>query len=89
MAYFGVISALIVLSGMGFGAAAIWNLIFGGVSVFIAVIALILFLFGALFMGFAVVFTQLREISREGWLDHYPDHTAARTSVKIYGAERE
>jgi glycosyltransferase involved in cell wall biosynthesis len=89
MAYFGVISALIVLSGMGFGAAAIWNLIFGGVSVFFAVIALILFLFGALFMGFAVVFTQLREISREGWLDHYPDHTAARTSVKIYGAERE
>ena len=89
MAYFGVISAITVVAGSGFAAAAVWNLITGGVSAFFTLIALILFLFGVLFMGFAVVFTQLREISRENWLDYYPDHTAVRTKVTRYGAERK
>jgi hypothetical protein len=89
MAYFGVVSALILLTGTGFAIAAVWNLLTGEVSAAFALVALVLFLFGAMFMGFAVVFTMLRELSREDWLDYYPDHTAARTKVSRYDAGKK
>ncbi|MEP4884865.1 MAG: glycosyltransferase family 2 protein [Alphaproteobacteria bacterium] len=81
MAYFGVISAIAVLGGILFALAAIWNLLTGGVSAFFAVISMLLFLFGVLFTGFAVVFTLLRELSRDNWLRAYPNHRELLTKV--------
>ena len=81
MAYFGVFAAIAISVGTIFSVAAVWNLLTGGVSAFFVLVGMLLFLFGFLFMGFAVVFNQLREISKGNWLQQYSDHDAARTQL--------
>tara|TARA_R110002110_G_scaffold376568_2_gene586619 strand:+ start:129458 stop:130525 length:1068 start_codon:yes stop_codon:yes gene_type:complete len=84
MAYFGVVAAIAVIAGSVFSLAAIWSLLTGGVAAFFAVIAMLLFLFGFLFMGFAVVFTQLRDLSKSNWQRSYDNHNATRTKLTRY-----
>ncbi len=71
MRYFGVLTGATLLVAVAFGLAALWNLTTGGVAVFFALIAVILGLFGVLFLGFSVVFTQLRELAAATWRDSH------------------
>lgn len=88
MAYFGVISAIAVLAGSVFAVATIWNLLTGGVAAFLALVSMLLFMFGVLFTGFAVMFTLLRELSRHNWQSQYPDHGEIHTKLIRHDPER-
>lgn len=70
--YFAWLSALSLLIGGGMLAAALWMLVVHGPAVFLAIIGLIMLLFSLLFLGFSVLFFQLRENMRENWVRAYP-----------------
>jgi dolichol-phosphate mannosyltransferase len=70
--YFAWLSALSLLTGVGFLSAAIWELLTGGPSVFLALIGLNMMLFCLLFLGFSVLFFEFRESMREDWIRCYP-----------------
>jgi hypothetical protein len=72
MMYFGVISALAVLGGLVFIAAAFRNLLFGQQpAAFFAIVGLILLVFAVMFAGFSVLFIAARDIQRELWMRHF------------------
>ena len=73
MRYFGLLSGLTALAAVVFLGLAIRNVILGDVAIFYALTGLFMAMFSLLFIGFSVVFTQLRDISRESWIRHFPD----------------
>lgn len=70
--YFAWFAFLSLLVGLGFIVSAVWMLIVHGPAVFLAIIGLIMLLFSLLFLGFSVVFFQMRENMREEWMRSYP-----------------
>jgi len=70
--YFAWFAFLSLLVGLGFIISAVWMLIVHGPAVFLAIIGLIMLLFSLLFLGFSVVFFQMRESMREEWMRSYP-----------------
>ena len=65
--------ASLFTSGIGF-LVLIWafrNLITGNPSLFLAILSLQLLLFSLIFIGFAVLFDQFREVLREKWMNYY------------------
>jgi glycosyltransferase involved in cell wall biosynthesis len=71
MRYFGMLTLLSALGAAGFLVGSIWNYLQGGVAIFLLLIAFILGLFSLLFLGFSVMFVQLREISISNWRKGY------------------
>ena len=71
MMYFGVVSALAVLTGLGFIAAGFRNLMVGQPAAFLAIVGLILLVLALLFAGFSILFIAARDIQRELWMRHY------------------
>lgn len=84
--YFAWLAAATLLGGAGFMSAAVWNLFTGGPAVFLALIGLMLFMFCLLFVGFSVVFFQLREAMRESWIQSYPSPLppSAREAAQVF-----
>ena len=72
VAYFAWMAVASLILGAGFLVGAIHQLIAGGVAAFLAIVALTMFLFALLFVGFSVLFFQLRENSIERWRLEYP-----------------
>ncbi len=70
--YFGYLAWVALFVGAGFLAAGTWNLIFGAPAVFYALIGLVMVLIALMFGGYSVIFYQLREQSRDNWLQNYP-----------------
>lgn len=77
--YFGFFSVASFLAGTGFLFASVFNLLTNGPAVYFAIIGLIMFLFSLLFMGFSVIFTELRELMREKWLSYYDSKNGPAT----------
>lgn len=71
--YFAWLSVISLLVGIAFMMSSVWMLLSGGAAVFLAIIGLILLLFCLLFLGFSVLFFQIREIMKESWVRYYPD----------------
>jgi glycosyltransferase involved in cell wall biosynthesis len=84
--YFAWLAVTALFGGAGFMFAAIWNLLTGGPAVFLALIGLMLFMFCLLFVGFSVVFFQLREVMREEWMQSYasPLPPSAREAMQVF-----
>jgi glycosyltransferase involved in cell wall biosynthesis len=70
--YFAWLALACLLVGLGFEAAAVWMLLTSGVAAFLAIVGLIVLLFCLLFVGFSVLFFQMRETMRESWMSSYP-----------------
>lgn len=70
--YFAWLSVISLLTGIGFIAAAVWMLVIGAPSILLALLGLTLLLFCLLFLGFSVLFSELRETMRENWMRSYP-----------------
>jgi glycosyltransferase involved in cell wall biosynthesis len=62
-----------------FFAAAVRNLVTGRVSIFLALLSLFFFLFGLLFIGFAIVLSRLRDHAVENWSRDYPEWPPMRS----------
>jgi glycosyltransferase involved in cell wall biosynthesis len=73
MRYFGLLSGLTLAAAAVFLFLAVRNYLVGDVAIFYALTGLFMAAFSLLFIGFSVVFAQLRDISRESWMRHYPD----------------
>ncbi|HAA90863.1 MAG TPA: hypothetical protein DCE33_00360 [Rhodospirillaceae bacterium] len=69
MRYFGAVSVITMLTAIGFVFAGLWNFVTGGVAANFILMAGLLALFSVVFLGFSVVFTQLRELSAASWSD--------------------
>ena len=69
--YFAWLSALSLVTGMSFIGAATWMLLVHGPAVFLGLIGLNMLLFCLLFLGFSVLFSELRENLRESWQRSY------------------
>ena len=76
--FFNAMLAAFAVS-LGFLSLATYNLIVGRVSIFLALISLFFFLFGFLFIGFAVVLTRLRDQAVETWARDYPEWPPMRS----------
>lgn len=70
--YFAWLSAISMLTGAGFIAAAVWMLLTGSPAIYLALVGLIMLLFCLLFLGFSVLFFEQRESMRESWMQNYP-----------------
>lgn len=83
--YFAWLAVLTFLGGVGFMVGAVWKLATEGPAVFLALIGLILFLFCLLFIGFSVLFFQVREAMRENWMQFYPPPLppSARPALRV------
>jgi glycosyltransferase involved in cell wall biosynthesis len=68
-AWFSVASSVIGLALLGI---AVRQLIVGGPAVFLAIIGLVMLLFCLLFLGFSVLFHQVRETMTQQWRQDYP-----------------
>ena len=75
MRYFGLLSGLTALTAVALLGLAMGNYIVGDVAIFYALTGLSMAMFSLLFIGFSVVLTQLRDISRESWTRHFLDHS--------------
>lgn len=84
--YFAWLAVLTLLGGAAFMTGAVWNLATGRPAVFLALIGLLLFLFCLLFIGFSVLFFQIREAMRESWMQFYPPPLppAARPASRVF-----
>jgi glycosyltransferase involved in cell wall biosynthesis len=89
--YFARLSVLCLVGGTAFMAAALWMLLTHGAAIFLALVAFNLFLFCLLFLGFSVVFSELRETMKESWIQMYPlphPPTAVR-AIEVYPRSSE
>src|SRR5262249_7029094 len=84
--YFAWLSALSLMTGLGFLSAAVWELLTGGPSVFLALIGLNMMMFCLLFLGFSVLFFEFRESMREDWIRCYsrPHPPTALAAVEVH-----
>lgn len=69
---FGVFSASTFAASLFFLIWAFWRLATGQVAIYLALLSMLMSLFGVLFMGFSILFFQLRENIREMWMGYYP-----------------
>jgi len=72
MRYFAYLSALSLVIGVGFLAAAVWMIIINETAAFLALLGVMMLIICLLFTGFTVIFILLRESLREHWLRCYP-----------------
>lgn len=70
--YFAWFSVASLMIGTGVLSFAVWQLLVGGPAVFLAIIGLVMLLFALLFLGFSVLFHQVREAMSEHWRQAYP-----------------
>tara|TARA_B100001142_G_scaffold271050_1_gene277398 strand:- start:31 stop:1065 length:1035 start_codon:yes stop_codon:yes gene_type:complete len=71
---FTVLAMICFIGGIGFLIWATIQLLKGQVSAFFAIVGLQLLLFALIFLGFSVVFFQLRELLSENWLRYYKNN---------------
>jgi hypothetical protein len=70
--YFGVASILSIAISSILLLDSIWRLLTGDVAIYVALIAILGYMFALTLAGFAVVFSQLKEVMRENWMRPYP-----------------
>lgn len=87
MRNFSIIAMGSALTGALFGVASVWHLLTGRIAVFYALTAMVLFLFAVLFMGFAVVFSQIRDQARALWVARYESENPASPEVTVVQAQ--
>jgi glycosyltransferase involved in cell wall biosynthesis len=81
--YFAWFSAVSLLTGLGFLGAAVVMLLTHGTAAYLALVGLLMLLFCLLFLGFSVLFGELRESLRDSWGRSYPGPQPLATPAAI------
>ena len=83
MRNFSIFAMVASLGGFAFGTTAVWELLTGGIAVNFALVAMFLFLFSLLFIGFAVIFSQIRDQLRVQWIAGYSSENPAAPKISV------
>lgn len=73
-------AAISFLGSIAFLIPGLINLALGEVSVFFAILSLVMLLFSLIFIGFASIFSQFRDRAIESWVRDYPEWPPMRTA---------